>query len=95
MTEAAHPTPPPAPRLGRPPTPVPPALAALLETSYTSDERQQPVTIGAGQDRQVRQILRLARIYCHRQGKSLRYALERDTLWLTMADKRPYTRRTP
>lgn len=90
-----HSAPPPPPRLGRPPTTIPPALASLLETSYTGEQHQQPVTVRAGQDREIRRMLALARIYCHRQGKSLRYQLDGNTLWLTMADKRPYHRRTP
>jgi hypothetical protein len=88
--------PPPPRRLGRPPTSIPPGLVELLENSYTAaDPGMRPVTFRTGTAGTMRALLRLARIYCHRQGKTLRWQADGNTLWLAMADRRPYTRRNP
>lgn len=90
MTEES--IPPPPKRLGRPPTEVPEALATMLEASYVSERGQRPISVQGAKADEVRSLLRLARIYCRRQGKTLKYQLQDSTLWLGMADKRPYRR---
>lgn len=82
---------PPAQKLGRPYTPIPDSLEQLLEASYTGDA--QSVEVRDGDNGQVREAVRLARIYARRHDKTLHWQISDGRLWLQMTDKRRYTRR--
>lgn len=88
-TEEAAPAP---PKLGRPYTPISDALCQLLDASYLERAPKSIDATGYTRDA-VAEVVRLARIYAHRHGKTLRAQLTKGHLWLHMADKRPYTRR--
>lgn len=90
VTETA---PPPAIKLGRPYTALPIGLTTLLDHSYIAGP--QSVAVPAGDRGAISDAVRLARIYVRRKGKTLHWQPADGLLWLHMADKRPYTRRTP
>jgi hypothetical protein len=91
VTETEIQAPPNAPKLGRPYTPIPDSLVALLDGSYADGTARDVET--HGNERAMREVVRLAEIYVRRQGKSLHSQHQGTTLWLRMADKRPYTRK--
>ena len=84
----------PAPKkLWRPYEHVPEKLVEILDESYAK-HGAYAVPLGQGGDDEVDELLRLARIYCRREGKTLQWYVEGAQVWLEMADKRHYTRRS-
>ena len=77
---------------GRPPTVIPAQLEAWLAHTYETGTECQIPASDADADR-VTEVVRLARLWCRRQGVSLWYQLDRDNclLKLRARDKRPYT----
>lgn len=92
LTNESEPAAPSTPKLGRPYTEIPEELRTLLDQSY-ADKRQYFIEVAPGQRRMTTEVVRLARIYCRRNGKSLHWQLDGNRLWLAASDKRPYTRR--
>lgn len=82
-------------KLGRPFEHVPETLAQILDESYTKHGAYE-IPLGQGGEDEVAELVRLGRIWCRRKGKVLQTYVPEDarSIWVEMADKRPYKRRT-
>lgn len=86
----------PVERRGAPPVPVPEELQVILEKTYANQTIFE-LEIPAPDDPGVVDLVRVARIYCERQGKKLRHQFDqrsgKTVVKIKMRDPRPYTPR--
>lgn len=78
---------------GRPPTPIPEIIQRLADESYRTGQCATAIIGPEDTEEEVKELVRLFRIYAKRMGRRSRWQQNENVLVLTMYDAKKYVPR--